>query len=209
MTTGNENGEKQGSLRIGFKLTDENYVAWSYAMEILASDAGIWEAIDGKNKDAKSMARAMKAISLNVDEDTIEDVLLGIKDPAAAWIALKTEHAGNTNQDIATLTIQLNTMKLTSAASEESTRAHLKIMKGLAAKLSAADPTRKMSDQALATSMLISLPEEFEPIKLKFLSGPSVDLKPRNIRSEAIAMLKRRSASEGNSTMEHGLAMAA
>jgi hypothetical protein len=195
--SGSEDREERrgnNSLRIGFKLNDNNFVAWSYAMELMAKDECLWEVIKGTSKDPKKQATALKAISMNVTEDQIEDVLLGITSPVDAWKALATEYAGDTPQDVATIQIQLNTMKLASGPDEEETKVHLKRMKSLATKLATADDSRKLSDQALATQMLISLPDEFEPVKLKYLSGPSGELTPRNARNAAVAMIKRRAA---------------
>ena len=60
----------------------------------------------------------MIAITKNISEDQL-DLIMGFDDdPKGAWLALKEEHASSTSQDIATVTIMLNAMKIKEGANQ-------------------------------------------------------------------------------------------
>ena len=94
-------------------------------------------------------------------------------------------------------------------ANEQEIKEHLAGMTNIAVRIESADPLRKLTDMDLATRTLLSLPEEFEPVKLMRLSGDAKHLTPKIIRDDVVALVKRRSVMNDGGTVFGGAAMAA
>ena len=112
--------------------------------------------------DLKKKALAMHAITRNIEQDQLLNIISFDNDPLGAWEALREEHAGDTSQDIATMTIELNRKRLDPNPSEEEVVKHFAEMVTLSNRLKTADKTRALTDADFATKLLLSLPEEFE-----------------------------------------------
>jgi hypothetical protein len=141
----------------------------------------------------------MFIITKNISEDQIQIIIDYEEDPRGAWKALKAEHNGSSNQDIATLLMELGMVRLQENPSLEGIKNHFNKMTNLRAKIAATDKTRRPDDIDFATKVLLSLPSEFEQIKYARLSGPTADLTFTRIKSEVEALVKRRTViNEGN-----------
>ena len=187
--------KRTSGLKIAFKLNGSNYTLWAFAMETMLQDLDLLDVIQESKKDGtqddEKKAKAMNAIVINVEEEQLS-IIIGFRgDPAGAWGALKEEYAGASSQDVATLLLEINSMRLKKGCTIDDAKDHFAKMQMTAIMLSATDHTRALSDADLATRMLMSLPSEFEPIKLMRLSGPVDNLQPKTIRNDVIALLKR------------------
>ena len=90
-------------------------------MTDMLKDAGLWEAVNGDESDKKKVVKAMNAITKNVLEDQLE-LILDTDTANAAWTLLKEEYDGSSSQDVATLTMQLNGVRLNTGANERTPR---------------------------------------------------------------------------------------
>jgi hypothetical protein len=149
-----EEEKKTSGLSLGFKLDDDNYMKWSFAMIQLLRSEGLLVFVedDAPQNKPKQRARAMFSITKNISEDQL-DLIMGFDDdPKGAWLALKEEHAGCTSQDIATVTIMLSALKLKEGATLDEAKAHIAEMNRLAAQLKKADPERAIRPADMVTS---------------------------------------------------------
>jgi hypothetical protein len=95
--------KEEKSLSIGVKLSSKgNYILWRFAMLTLLRAHGLEDYIDSaKTKvatDLKKKAQAMHAITRNIEQDQLLNILSFDNDPQGAWEALREEHAGDTWQ---------------------------------------------------------------------------------------------------------------
>src|SRR5689334_146002 len=126
VTTANEPADatsnQQMNLSLGFKLSGKDmFTTWMFAMQTLLSAYGLADYVD-KTKAAQATdplkkAKAMLAITRNVDLSQLTLIKGFANDPAGAWAALSAEYAGKSNQDMATLLIELFGMRLQCNAS--------------------------------------------------------------------------------------------
>lgn len=149
----------------------------------------------------------MLAITTNIEAEQMVTILGFGDDPRGAWSALKAEHAGDSSQDIATITIELAQKKLHTGATIEEAKQHFSEMSLLAMRLRAADPDRALTDADLATKLLLSLPGEMEQIRYARLSGPSAGLTAKNVRVDVLALMKRMAISEPEAANSGSIAM--
>jgi hypothetical protein len=204
---------KLGSTKIEIRLDESNYVFWEFAMTDMLRDNGLLQYVLSRDEleaeglspidlkqepdHVKNKAKAASAISKNLGQEQIALILQHRGDPAAAWKALRDEYAGSSNQDVATMIMEINKLRLTEQPTEEEAKAHFAKMTLLANKLRAVGDEHKIAPNALATTLLLSLPDEFEPVKYARLSGPTKGLTPQAVRNDVIACIKRRVAEAG------------
>ena len=172
------------NMMISYKLDDTNYTLWSFAMETMMTDANLLHTVVACHGDyddryesdechrrhqyirgCQEKAKAMNAIGKNVSMGQMSLLMAHKGNPKRAWDGLETEHAGSTSQDVATTVIKINNVKLPQDATVDFARDHCAEMMMIAMKLEAEDVTLKLGEADLATRMLMSLPDEFEPIK--------------------------------------------
>jgi hypothetical protein len=199
------------NLYLGFKLNGkEMFTTWVFAMTTLLNAHGLGDYID-KTKvstatDAKKKARTMLAITRNVEMPLLSLIKGYPNDPAGAWAALSAEYAGKSNQDMATLLIELFSLKLASGASLEQAKKHIENMVDLNLRLKEIDDTRALPDLHMGVLLCMSLPDEMEQVRYGRLSGPSDELTPSNIRDDVISLLRRMEVTD-NSQVDTKLAM--
>ena len=203
---------KPSSTKSQITLNESNYVFWEFAMTDMLRDHGLLEyvlsndelEVEGLSEAnptardyAKRKAKAASAISKNLGQEQIALIHQHRGDPAAAWKALRNEYAGSSNQEVATMIMEINKLRQNETPSEEEAKLHFSKMTLLANKLSAVGDEHTIAPNALITTMLLSLPDEFEPVKYSRLSGPSSGLTPQAVRNDVIACIKRRVAESG------------
>jgi hypothetical protein len=177
---------------------------------VLSNDEQVLSEAESSGRDyAKKKAKAASAISKNLGQEQVALILQHRGDPSAAWKVLRNEYAGSSNQDAATMIMEINKLRLNEMPSEEEAKSHFSKITLLANKLSAVGDEHTIAPNALATTMLLSLPDEFEFVKYSRLSGPSSGLTPQAIRNDVIACIKRRVAEAGSSVAPEQAAMTA
>ena len=169
------------NLSLGFKLTGRDvFTTWMFAMQTLLTAYGLADYVD-KNKvamatDPAKKAKAMLAITRNVDMNQLSLIKGHSNDPAGAWAALSAEYAGSSNQDMATLLIELFGMRLQSNASVDEAKKHFEYMVDLNIRLKEIDQKRELPDVFMGVLMCMSLPNDMEQVRYRRLSGPTAEL---------------------------------
>lgn len=184
------------SLSIGFKLNGRSvYTSWRFAMTTLLTAYGLDLYVDSSKKvfatDPVKKAKDMLAITRNLELNQLTLIKSHANDPAGAWDALSKEYAGSTNQDMATLLIELFGKRLVENATVEQAKSHFESMTDLNLRLKEIDANRALPDLVIAVLMCMSLPNDMEQIRYKRLSGPSTELTPTNIRDDVVSLLRR------------------
>lgn len=205
------NDVNNNSLSLGFKLNGkEMFTTWIFAMTTLLNAHGLGDYVDQSKEslatDPKKKARAMLAITRNVEMPLLSLIKGYPNDPAGAWSALSAEFAGKTNQDMATLLIELFSLKLASGASLEQAKKHIESMVDLNLRLKEIDETRALPELHMGVLLCMSLPNEMEQVRYGRLSGPSNKLTPSNVRDDVLSLLRRMEVT-GNSQVDTKLAM--
>ena len=184
------------NMSLGFKLTGKNmFTTWMFAMQTLLSAYGLADYVD-KTKEAIATdpvkkAKAMLAITRNVDLNQLTLFKGDANDQASAWAALSAEYAGKTNQDMATLLIELFGMRLQSNASVSEAKKHFETMIDLNLRLAEIDKERALSDLVIGVLMCMSLPNDMEQVRYRRLFGPANELTAKNARDDVISLLRR------------------
>jgi hypothetical protein len=209
----------QGSTKIEIRLDESNYVFWEFAMTDMLRDNGLLQYVLSQEELAaeglqiaseeatdyvQQKAKAASAISKNLGQEQIALILQHRGSPAAAWKALRDEYAGSSNQDVATMIMEINQLRLTEQPSEEEAKAHFSKMTLLANKLRAVGDEHTIAPNALATTLLLSLPDEFEPVKYARLSGrrPTSSLRTFETMSSRVSSGAWRSPASGPPTSQ-------
>jgi len=150
---------KPSSTKIQITLNESNYVFWEFAMTDMLRDHGLLEYVlsndeleveglseaDPSSRDyAKKKAKAASAISKNLGQEQIALILQHRGDPSAAWKALRNEYAGSSNQDVTTMIMEINKLRLNDCPSEEEAKSHFSKMTLLANKLRLRNPDGSM-----------------------------------------------------------------
>jgi hypothetical protein len=183
------NSLKLSSTKIEICLDGSNYIFWQFAMVDMLRDHGLLQYVlskeelekeglspissDADQEHARKKAKAASAISKNLGQEQIALILQYRGEPNKAWKALRDEYAGASNQDVATMIMEINKLRLNEQPSEEEAKAHFAKMTLLANKLRAVGEEHAIAPNSLATTLLLSLPDEFEPVKYAMLSGPT------------------------------------
>ena len=196
-------GSGNMNLSIGFKLNGRDvYMTWMFAMTTLLNAYGLGDYIDPIKKatanDSAKKAKAMLAITRNIEVSQLNLIKTHVNDPWGAWEALSAEYAGQGNQDMATLLIQLFGMRLKENASLEESKNHFEKMTDINMRLKEVDAERKLPDIVLAVLMCMSLPNDMEQVRYRRLSGPAAELTPKNVRDDVVSLLRRIEATENS-----------
>ncbi|KMS65151.1 hypothetical protein BVRB_038910, partial [Beta vulgaris subsp. vulgaris] len=144
-------GNGNQSLSIGFKLDGRSvYTSWRFAMMTLLTAYGLGDYVD-KSKvslatDPVKKAKTMLAITRNVELSQLTLIKAFANDPAGAWEALSKEYAGSSNQDMATLLIELFGRRLNENATVEEAKTHFESMTDLNLRLKEIEKDRALPD---------------------------------------------------------------
>lgn len=95
----------------------------------------------------------MLAITRNVDLNQLTLRKAYANDPAGPWAALSAEYAGKSNQDMATLLIELFGMRLQCNASIQEAKKHFEAMIDLNLRLKEMDAKRALSELVFGVLM--------------------------------------------------------
>lgn len=215
--TGNSSSARASDTRdtykISVKLDGDNYVYWVMAMQAMLNLHGLWHVVvptsnpQAAPTDAEKN-KVMHAIIRNIQIEQLALISGCGMDPKDAWETLQGEYAGNSQQSIATLMVQLNTLKLVGPATLASARKFFARMNLLEQQLAKADPARKLPAADFATKCVLGLPADLEPIIHARLTGPTDKLTMKNVREDTIAYLKRRENTSPDPAQPAAVAMA-
>jgi hypothetical protein len=200
------------NMSLGFKLSGKDmFTTWMFAMQTLLSAYGLADYVD-KTKSAETTdpvkkARTMLAITRNVDLNQLTLIKGFANDPAGAWAALSAEYAGKSNQDMATLLIELFGMRLQCNASVKEAKKHFEAMIDLNLRLKEIDEKRALSDLVIGVLMCMSLPNDMEQVRYRRLSGTAEELTAKNVRDDVISLLRRMAIADANADDDAGQAM--
>jgi hypothetical protein len=172
-----------GQMSIGFKLNGPTiYTTWMFAMTTLLTAFGLQDYIDSTKSetatDPSKKARIMLAITRNIGMAQLSLIKSFANNPAGAWAALSAEYAGKTNQDMATLLIELFGKRLQENATVAEAKSHFESMIDLNIRLREIDASRALPDLIVAVLMAMSLPNDMEQVRYRRLSGPAKGRRP-------------------------------
>ena len=122
------NSLQLSSTKIEIRLDGSNYVFWEFPMVDMLRDHGLLQYVLSKDELEKESlpplaniddpahaikkAKAASAISKNLGQDQIALILQYRGEPDKAWKALRDEYAGASNQDVATMIMEINKLRL-------------------------------------------------------------------------------------------------
>ncbi|XXQ37165.1 DUF4219 domain-containing protein [Plasmodiophora brassicae] len=190
------------SMTTGVRLTGaDNYTTWAFAMTAMLDAHGLADYVDksksARATDERKKARAMFAITRNIGTSHMALIKGCTRDPAGAWDILRDEYAGKSNQDTATLLIELFGKRLDPCPSIEEAKAHFERMNDLNLRLREIQEDRALPDVILSVLMAMPLPNDMEQIRYARLSGPAEMLTSRTIRDDVISLLRRMAVTDG------------
>ena len=214
MTTTSSQGTD--GLRIRLTLNEENWPAWSFAMESMLRNPKnrLWDFVGApkvpsdydKESGEEKRLRAMDAVTKNLEANMINVILDHQGDPRAAWTALKQNATGCTGQDAALIEMELQTKRFPENATVVEAKEYFREVVQLNRTLRSLDPESAKKDSELAMHVLLSLPKSMEYIRYHFLRSDKTARTTEAIQRDVLGALQRDQAQSGNNDID-GLAL--
>ena len=192
--------EKIPKLRDPLNEKESYVTVWRQDMEDLLYSAGLQnfilskataEAAQRENPDAAHRARILLRNNISAE---VKKLLIGCDSAWKIWSTLSTHYLGVGTQGVAATHVELAGLKLAENATEAELTKYLLRHLELNAQLKEIQAGSELSDTALATQMLLRLPQEFEHVRDRLFADAST-LSTAVVYRDTVGYAKRRDVS--------------
>ena len=140
------------------RLDGNNYPSWKFKMRLLLIQKGLWNSVEGNDRDVSNAAKALATIGLSVDDSQIVHIQ-SCTSGAEAWMKYATLYE---NKGVANRIDLLNQLMTARMGEDDKAQEHIEKLRRVVGQLGTIDAP--VDDQQYKLALLRSLPRKYETL---------------------------------------------